>query len=421
MQYKTKKVSLAATEKRIRACNYLTVTQLFLKNNFLLERPLSFDDIKPRLLGHWGTCPGINLVYSCMRDVFFDQKDNTIFVLGPGHGFPALQANLFYDGDLAAVDETLKPNYDGLAKISALFSRIGGFPSHASPSAPGVICEGGELGYSLATAYGYCLGHPERTAIVLIGDGEFETATTLASLNLNDLLSSPTNGKVIPVLHLNGYKISGPTVSSRRSEHQLNELIRGFGYTPVRIEERLGASSKSPAELFSQLENLDNQESFNNQKFSNQNIFENQDTQIVFDGDDSDESPTNTFEQVEQSITKLIQEEQDEQDKTSECRTFEKAENQTNIIMRNLILDVEAALNFAKHSDESIFIILETEKGLSGPLIVNDTKVRGNFKAHQIPLPKAKSDSTELALLSSWLHSYHFEELFNKAEGFLHD
>lgn len=403
MQYETKKVSLAATEKRIRACNYLTVTQLFLKSNFLLEKPLSFDDIKPRLLGHWGTCPGINLVYSCMRDIFADQKDNTIFVLGPGHGFPALQANLFYDGDLAAVDDTLKPDYAGLAKISALFSRIGGFPSHASPSAPGVICEGGELGYSLATAYGYCLGHPERTAIVLIGDGEFETATTLASLNLNDLLSSPNNGKVIPVLHLNGYKISGPTVAGRRSAHQLNELIRGFGYTPIRIEERLGASSKAPAELFSQTENFIDQES-----------------QLVFDGDDSDDAPTNTFEQVEQNITKLIQEEQNE-DKTSERHTFEKSENQTDIIMRNLILDVEAALNFAKNSSDPVFIILKTEKGLSGPLIVDDTKVRGNFKAHQIPLPKAKSDPAELELLSSWLHSYHFEELFNKEEGFLHD
>lgn len=403
MQYEPKKVSLAATEKRIRACNYLTVTQLFLKSNFLLEKPLSFDDIKPRLLGHWGTCPGINLVYACMRDVFAGQKDNTIFVLGPGHGFPALQANLFYDGDLAAVDDTLKPDYDGLAKISALFSRIGGFPSHASPSAPGVICEGGELGYSLATAYGYCLGHPERTAIVLIGDGEFETATTLASLNLNDLLSSPNNGKVIPVLHLNGYKISGPTVAGRRSEHQLNELIRGFGYTPIRIEERLGVSSKAPAELYSQTEN-----------------FINQEPQIVFDGDDSDDAPTNTFEQVEQNITKLIQEEQNE-DKTSARQTFEKSENQTDIIMRNLILDVEAALNFAKHSSDPVFIILETEKGLSGPLVVDDTKVRGNFKAHQIPLPKAKSDPAELELLSSWLHSYHFEELFNKEEGFLHD
>ena len=129
---------LQRTAERIRACNYLTVTQIFLKDNFLLERPLSFDDIKPRLLGHWGTCPGINLVYSCMRNIFADQKENTVFVLGPGHGFPALQANLFYDGDLAAVDSTLSRDYAGLAKISELFSRIGGFPSHASPSAPGV-------------------------------------------------------------------------------------------------------------------------------------------------------------------------------------------------------------------------------------------------------------------------------------------
>lgn len=385
MDYQQIKSTVSHTLRRIRACNYLTVTQLFLKANFLLERPLSFDDIKPRLLGHWGTCPGINLVYACMRDVFANQKSDTIFVLGPGHGFPALQANLFYDGDLAAVDQTLKPDYAGLSKISELFSRIGGFPSHASPSAPGVICEGGELGYSLATAFGYCLGHPERTAIVLIGDGEFETATTLASLNLNDLLSSPSNGKIIPVLHLNGYKISGPTVASRRSEHQLNELIRGFGYQPVRVEERLDSPETS--------ENFE-----------------------------TDEEPfLSSFEKVEQAITKLIRDETDDQDQTSSLQIFTKAEDQTELIQKNLIIDFQQALETAKTSQDPVFIILETEKGLSGPLMADNIKVRGNFKAHQIPLPKAKSDEYELKALEVWLRSYRFNELFNREKGFIHE
>lgn len=382
---------LQRTAKRIRACNYLTVTQIFLKDNFLLERPLSFDDIKPRLLGHWGTCPGINLVYSCMRNIFADQKENTVFVLGPGHGFPALQANLFYDGDLAAVDPTLSRDYAGLAKISELFSRIGGFPSHASPSAPGVICEGGELGYSLATAYGYCLGHPERTAIVLLGDGEFETATTLASLNLNDLLSSPNNGKIIPVLHLNGYKISGPTVASRRSAHQLNELIRGFGFQPIRIEERL-----SPVDT----EELDIVDSFD---------------------DDEEDSDSSSFEAVEHKITDLIREEYDDQDQDTARTAFELTYQDTDLIIQNLITDLDAALLQAKQSQKPVFIILETEKGLTGPLIAEDLKVRGNFKAHQVPLPKAKSDETELRALEAWLRSYHFEELFNREKGFIHE
>ncbi len=382
---------LQRTAERIRACNYLTVTQIFLKDNFLLERPLSFDDIKPRLLGHWGTCPGINLVYSCMRNIFADQKENTVFVLGPGHGFPALQANLFYDGDLAAVDSTLSRDYAGLAKISELFSRIGGFPSHASPSAPGVICEGGELGYSLATAYGYCLGHPERTAIVLLGDGEFETATTLASLNLNDLLSSPNNGKIIPILHLNGYKISGPTVASRRSAHQLNELIRGFGFQPIRIEERL-----SPFDT----EELDIVDSFD---------------------DDEEDSDSSSFEAVEHKITDFIREEYDDQDQDTARTAFELTYQDTDLIIQNLITDLDAALLQAKQSQKPVFIILETEKGLTGPLIAEDLKVRGNFKAHQVPLPKAKSDETELRALESWLRSYHFEELFNREKGFIHE
>jgi phosphoketolase len=382
---------LQRTAERIRACNYLTVTQIFLKDNFLLERPLSFDDIKPRLLGHWGTCPGINLVYSCMRNIFADQNENTVFVLGPGHGFPALQANLFYDGDLAAVDPTLSRDYAGLAKISELFSRIGGFPSHASPSAPGVICEGGELGYSLATAYGYCLGHPERTAIVLLGDGEFETATTLASLNLNDLLSSPNNGKIIPVLHLNGYKISGPTVASRRSAHQLNELIRGFGFQPIRIEERL-----SPVDT----EELDIVDSFD---------------------DDEEDSDSSSFEAIEYKITNLIREEYDDQDQDTARTAFELTYQDTDLIIQNLITDLDAALLQAKQSQKPVFIILETEKGLTGPLIAEDLKVRGNFKAHQVPLPKAKSDETELRALESWLRSYHFEELFNREKGFIHE
>ena len=382
---------LQRTSERIRACNYLTVTQIFLKDNFLLERPLSFDDIKPRLLGHWGTCPGINLVYSCMRNIFADQKENTVFVLGPGHGFPALQANLFYDGDLAAIDPTLSRDYAGLAKISELFSRIGGFPSHASPSAPGVICEGGELGYSLATAYGYCLGHPERTAIVLLGDGEFETATTLASLNLNDLLSSPNNGKIIPVLHLNGYKISGPTVASRRSAHQLNELIRGFGFQPIRIEERL-----SPVDT----EELDIVDSFD---------------------DDEEDSDSSSFEAIEYKITNLIREEYDDQDQDTARTAFELTYQDTDLIIQNLITDLDAALLQARQSQKPVFIILETEKGLTGPLIAEDLKVRGNFKAHQVPLPKAKSDETELRALESWLRSYHFEELFNREKGFIHE
>ena len=244
--------------RRVRACDYLSVAQLFLQKDFLLNRPLAFDDIKPRLLGHWGTCHGINVAYANLRSYFssnptastpktnnepdlskfnpFDlnqkiQKDddnyepdesvvdpNYSFILGPGHGFPALQANLFIDGDLLKVDPKATLDQNGIAYICHNFSWSGGFPSHASPFTPGVICEGGELGYALGAAYGYAQGHPERKIAVMLGDGELETATALASLNLVKTCGDHRyNGKVWPILHLNGYKISEPTLYGRKS------------------------------------------------------------------------------------------------------------------------------------------------------------------------------------------------------------
>ena len=221
--------------RRIRACDYLSVAQLYLKDNFLLTRPLSKDDIKPRLLGHWGTCHGINVAYDNMK-YHFRNNPNFSFVLGPGHGFPALQANLFLDGELAKVDEKASVNMAGIEYICRSFSWPDGFPSHASPFTPGIITEGGELGYALANAYGVALGHPEKVIAVLIGDGELETATAIDSLNLHNLLDADKNGRVIPILHLNGYKISAPSIYARKSERELNEMIRGFGFTPVFIE-----------------------------------------------------------------------------------------------------------------------------------------------------------------------------------------
>lgn len=217
---------------RIAFCNYLSVAQIFLQDNFLLKRPLEFSDIKPRLLGHWGSCPGINIAYANLKTRFPSMQ----FILGPGHGFPALQANLFYDGDLQEYYPDATHNLHGIEYICKNFSWPYGFPSHSSPMTPGVIAEGGELGYSLATAYGAALGRPEKFIAVLIGDGELETATALASLNLNKLLSSDGNGHVLPILHLNGYKISAPTIYGRSSERELLQLFRGFGYDPVVVD-----------------------------------------------------------------------------------------------------------------------------------------------------------------------------------------
>ncbi len=349
--------------RRVRTCDYLTVAQLFLQDNFLLERKLSFDDIKPRLLGHWGTCHGINVAYANLLAFFserrLDKTSNVLdvnqseeeilsnlhsldrqalqansvqkttlvpdpdfsFIVGPGHGFPALQANLFVDGELKKVDPQATRDLAGIAYICRNFSWPGGFPSHASPITPHVICEGGELGYALGAAYGYALGRPEKTVAVLIGDGEFETATALSSMNLVKLLGSHHyNGKVLPILHLNGYKISAPTLYARKSTHELNELIRGFGYTPLTID---------------------------------------------------DDHP----------------------------KTFQQA------------------LQVASETQHP-FLILRTEKGATGPTELHGKKVAGNFLAHQIPLLNAKTDADELTMLENWLLSYQFSELFDPNQGF---
>lgn len=242
-------------ERRVRLCDYLSVAQLYLQNNFLLERPLAADDIKPRLLGHWGTCHGINVAYANFR-AFFRNNRNFSMIVGTGHGFPALQANLFLDGELLKIDGRATLNEDGLAYICRNFSWPDGFPSHASPLTPGVVAEGGELGYALATGYGVALGHPEKVIAVLIGDGELETATAIDSLNLRNMLGGKRNGHVLPILHLNGYKISAPSIYGRKSERELNEMLRGFGFTPVwldgekpeKIQEKL--AQKTPGAFY---------------------------------------------------------------------------------------------------------------------------------------------------------------------------
>lgn len=234
--------NLENIKKFIRAANYLTVSQIFLQDNFLLERPLTFEDIKPRLLGHWGSCPGINHVYAHLlnmqKQLDFAKSDlKTAFMLGPGHAFPALQANLFLEETLSKFDINAARNRSGIQYISKNFSWPGGFPSHASPFTPGVILEGGELGYSLSTAFGAVLDNPNLVITALIGDGEAETGTIAASWHLNKLVDPVENGVVLPILHLNGYKISGPTIFGSMSDFELIQFFHGAGWEPKIVDE----------------------------------------------------------------------------------------------------------------------------------------------------------------------------------------
>ena len=234
--------NLENIKKFIHAANYLTVSQIFLQDNFLLEQELKFDDIKPRLLGHWGSCPGVNHVYAHLLNIqkqldFAKSGLKTAFMLGPGHAFPALQANLFLEETLSKIDKNAVRNSQGIAYISKNFSWPGGFPSHASPFTPGVILEGGELGYSLSTAFGAVLDNPNLIMTTLIGDGEAETGPIAAAWHLNKLINPVENGVVLPVLHLNGYKISGPTIFGSMSDFELIQFFHGAGWEPRIVDE----------------------------------------------------------------------------------------------------------------------------------------------------------------------------------------
>lgn len=229
-------------KKFIRATNYLSVAQIFLQDNFLLERPLEFKDIKPRLLGHWGSCPGVNHIYAHLllsqsKLVYANSNLSTAFMLGPGHAFPALQANLFMESTLNKYDNKASLNKQGIAYICKNFSWPNGFPSHASPFTPSVILEGGELGYSLATAFGAVLDKPNLIMATVIGDGEAETGALASAWQLNKLVSPIKNGVVLPILHLNKYKISGPTIFGSMSDFELIQFFHGAGWNPKIVDE----------------------------------------------------------------------------------------------------------------------------------------------------------------------------------------
>ena len=215
-----------------RAANYLSVGQIYLRANPLLREPLTIAHVKPRLLGHWGTTPGLNFVYAHLNRVIRERDLDAIFIAGPGHGGPGVVANAYLEGTYSEVYPAIGRDEVGLARLFKQFSYPGGIPSHAAPETPGSINEGGELGYSLLHAYGAAFDNPDLVAFCVVGDGEAETGALAASWHSNKFLDAARDGAVLPVLHLNGYKIAGPTVLARIDESELTSLMRGYGYEP---------------------------------------------------------------------------------------------------------------------------------------------------------------------------------------------
>jgi xylulose-5-phosphate/fructose-6-phosphate phosphoketolase len=219
-----------------RAANYLSVGQIYLYDNPLLRKPLKLEHVKPRLLGHWGTSPGLNFIYVHLNRVITQHDLNMIFIAGPGHGGPAVVANAYLEGTYSELYPNISQDEAGMKQLFTQFSFPGGIPSHAAPETPGSIHEGGELGYALAHAYGAVFDNPDLVAACVVGDGEAETGPLAASWHSNKFLNPVRDGAVLPILHLNGYKIANPTVLARIRREEIENLFRGYGYEPHFVE-----------------------------------------------------------------------------------------------------------------------------------------------------------------------------------------
>ena len=219
-----------------RAANYLSVGQIYLLDNPLLKEPLKPEQIKPRLLGHWGTTPGLNFIYAHLNRIIKARDENVLYICGPGHGGPGMVANTYLEGTYSEIYPDIPETEEGMQKLFRQFSFPGGIPSHAAPETPGSIHEGGELGYALVHAFGAAFDNPHLTVAAVVGDGEAETGPLAAAWHSNKFLNPAKDGAVLPILHLNGYKIANPTVLSRLSDEELTDLFSGYGYEPYFVE-----------------------------------------------------------------------------------------------------------------------------------------------------------------------------------------
>src|SRR3989454_761578 len=219
-----------------RAANYLSVGQIYLYDNPLLKKSLTKEHIKPRLLGHWGTTPGLNFIYVHLNRLIKKHDLDMIYITGPGHGGPGLVANAYLEGTYSEVYPNISPDEEGMKRLFTQFSFPGGIPSHVAPETPGSIHEGGELGYALSHAYGAAFDNPDLIVACVVGDGEAETGPLATSWHSNKFLNPARDGAVLPILHLNGFKIANPTVLARIGRQELTELLRGYGYDPHFVE-----------------------------------------------------------------------------------------------------------------------------------------------------------------------------------------
>jgi xylulose-5-phosphate/fructose-6-phosphate phosphoketolase len=334
--FKLSQQALTDIDAYWRACNYLAAGMIYLQDNPLLKEPLKLDHIKQRLLGHWGSSPGLSFIYVHLNRLINKHDLNAIFLAGPGHGAPGVLAAIYLEGTYSEVYPNKGENEIGLRQFFKAFSFPGGIGSHCTPEMPGSIHEGGELGYSLSHGFGAAFDNPDLLVTVAVGDGESETGPLATSWHANKFLNPIRDGAVLPVLHLNGYKINNPTLLSRISHNELHNLFVGYGWTPHFVE-----------------------------------------------GDDPIEMHAKMAEVMEKCVCDI----------------------------RNIQQEARASGIATRPSWP--MIILRSPKGWTGPRFVDQHKVEGSWRAHQVPLGNVRDNPAHLAQLETWLASYHPEELFD--------
>lgn len=322
------KKELNRMDAYFRALNYLSVAQLYLLDNPLLKRELLITDVKPNVVGHWGTAPGQNFIYMHLNRVIKKFNLKMIYLSGPGHGGQAMIANNYLEGVYTRFYPEITEDEEGLKKLCKQFSFPGGVSSHVAPETPGSIHEGGELGYSLSHAAGAVLDNSDLIAACVVGDGEAETGPLAASWNINKFLNRKTDGVVLPILHRNGYKIANPTVIGRMSEDELEDLFYGYGWKPYFV------------------------------------------------------TGSNTLK-MHEDMAKVLD---------------------------KVVSDIKKIKETGKGTYP--MIILTTPKGWTGPKEIDDKKIEGSFRAHQVPITISRDNPVNLPLLEKWLRSYKPEELF---------
>ncbi len=356
---------LARLDAYWRAANYLSVGQIYLMDNPLLREPLAVEHVKPRLLGHWGTTPGLNFVYAHLNRVIRARDLDVIYICGPGHGGPGMVANTYLEGTYSEVYPDVSPDADGMRRLFRQFSFPGGIPSHAAPETPGSIHEGGELGYALMHAYGAAFDNPDLLVACVIGDGEAETGPLAASWLSNAFLDPATDGAVLPILHLNGFKIANPTLLARMPEAQLDQLLRGYGYEP-----------------------------------------------IVVAGDD----PPVVHRQMAAALDAALDRIAAIQRRARGGAAAGAAAGAPGDGVHAGAGPDDRAPDDEGHGDERPrwpVLVLRTPKGWTGPKAVDGRRTEGSWRSHQVPLAGLRDNPEHLAQLEGWLRSYRADELFD--------